>query len=108
MIQEHFNGEKWMNSDKYPTASFKGNITNLSAVNFTKDGTYTANVEGDLTIHGVTNKEKTTAKIVVAGKKISSTSAFDIKLEDYKVDGPAIAGGKVSKEPKITVAADFK
>jgi polyisoprenoid-binding protein YceI len=32
MIQEHFNGEKWMNSDKYPTATFKGTIKNLSEV----------------------------------------------------------------------------
>src|SRR5689334_13567712 len=49
MIQEHFNGEKWLNTDLFPTAVFTGKITNLSSVDFKKDGTYTADVEGELT-----------------------------------------------------------
>jgi polyisoprenoid-binding protein YceI len=106
-IQEHFNGEGWMNSEKFPTATFKGNITNLSAVDFKKDGTYTADVAGDLTIHGVTKPVKTTATITVAGKSISTKSDFSIKLEDYNVSGPAIGAGKVAKEPKISVSAAF-
>lgn len=107
MIQEHFNSGGWMDSDKFPTANFKGKITNLSEVDFNKDGTYKADVEGDLTIHGVTNKVKTKVVITIAGKKISSKSDFTIKLEDYKVEGKAIAAGKVAKEPTISVAADF-
>ena len=107
-IQEHFNTAGWMDSDKFPTATFKGMITNLSAVNFKKDGTYTANVEGDLTMHGETQKVKTVATIVVSGKTITTTSNFTVKLEDYKVSGGAIAAGKVTKEPKITVTAEFK
>ncbi len=108
MIQEHFNSEKWMNSDKFPTATFKGNIKNLSEINFEKDGTYTANVEGNLTMHGETNPVKTKATIVVKDKVISTNADFTVKLEDYKVNGGAIAAGKVAKEPKIAVAAEFK
>ena len=108
MIQDHFNGATWMDSEKFSTATFKGIITNLKAINFKKDGTYNANVEGDLTIHGETQKVKTTAVIVVKGRNITTTSDFSVKLEDYKVNGPAIAGGKVAKEPKITVSASFK
>ena len=106
-IQEHFNSAGWMDSDQFPTANFKGKITNLSAVNFAKDGTYKADVEGDLTIHGVTKAVKTKATITVAAGKISSKSDFAVKLEDYKVNGGAIAAGKVSKEPTISVVADF-
>lgn len=106
-MQEHFNGAGWMDSDKYPTATFKGNIINLKAVNFSKDGTYKADVTGDLTIHGVTQKAITTATLVVAGPKVTSTSVFNVKLEDYKVDNVAVGGGKVSKEPKVTVVAEF-
>jgi polyisoprenoid-binding protein YceI len=108
-IQEHFNSAGWMNSDEFPKATFKGKITNLADVNFKKPGTYTANVEGDLTMHGKTQKANTTATIVVAGKKkINTTTAFSVKLADYAVDGPAVGAGKVSAEPKITVKADFK
>ena len=96
-----------LDSDKFPTATFNGKITNLKDVNFKKDGTYTAAVEGELTIHGVTNTVKTTADFVVAGKAVNGKTAFTIALSDYKVDGPAIGAGKVAKEPKITVAVDF-
>jgi polyisoprenoid-binding protein YceI len=106
-MQEHFNGAGWMDSDKYPTATFKGAITNLKAINFSKDGTYKADVSGDLTIHGVTQKASTTATLVVAGKKVTSNSAFSVKLADYKIDNASLSSGKVSTEPKVTVMAEF-
>src|SRR5882757_1990007 len=39
-MQNHFNGSNWLDSDKHPTFTYKGDITDLSAVNFTKDGVY--------------------------------------------------------------------
>jgi len=107
-MQEHFNGATWMDSEKFPTATFKGNITNLASVDFQKDGTYNAEVAGDLTIHGVTKPVKTTGKIIVAGKSISTNADFSIKLEDYGVNGTAIGAGKVATEPKISVSADLQ
>lgn len=106
-IQEHFNGEGWMNSDKFPTAAFSGDITNLKAINFSKDGTYLVVVQGEITIHGVTKPIEANGSVVVKGAKISATSSFKIKLDDFGVSGGAIAAGKVSKEPAITVAAEF-
>ncbi len=107
-IQEHFNGAQWMDSDKFPKASFKGKITNLSDVNFKADGTYSATVSGNLTLHGVTKAVTAPATIVVSGKKISTTSNFSVAVADYGVNGPAIGAGKVATDPKITVSADFK
>ena len=107
-MQEHFNGDKWMDSDKFATATFNGKITNLSAVNFKKDGTYNANVTGDLSLHGITKPVTTVASIIVLGKTISTTTNFSVKLADYGVNGGAIAAGKVATEPKISVIADFK
>jgi len=105
MMQDHFNGAKWMDSEKFPKATFKGTITNLSEVNFAADGSYKANVEGELTMHGVTKPVKTTADINVSGGTITSKSEFSIIGADY---GIGDAGGKVAKEPKIYVAAEFK
>ena len=107
-MQEHFNGASWMDSDKFPTATFKGKITNIAAVNFKKDGSYNAEVTGDLTMHGITKPVTTTATVVVAGAAVSTTTNFSVKLADYGVNGGAIAAGKVATEPKITVSADFK
>jgi polyisoprenoid-binding protein YceI len=106
-IQEHFNQKNWLNSDEFPKATFSGVITNPSAVNFKKDGSYTVNVEGDLTIKGKTQKVKTPATIVVAGNTVKANAAFNIKLADFGVEGQPITAGKVAGEPKITVSAEL-
>lgn len=106
-IQEHFNSKGWMDSDQFATATFKGSIVNLKDVKFNKDGVYAVTVNGDLTIHGVTKPVETKGTVTVAGKSVKASSDFTISLDDYGVKGGAIAAGKVSKEPKITVVAEF-
>ena len=107
-MQGHFNGPSWLDSDKHPSFTYKGNITDLSAVNFTKDGTYQVKTEGILTIKGIDKKLVTPATITVKGGTISATADFSIKLSDYGITGSPIDGGKVAKEPKINVSADLK
>ena len=107
-IQDHFNGEKWLNSTTYPKFSFSGKIADLSKVNFTKDGSYAVNVTGDLTVRDVAKSITTPATIVVKNGIITATTVFSIKLEDYNIAGTAINAGKVAKEPKITVLAELK
>jgi polyisoprenoid-binding protein YceI len=108
MIQEHFNGDKWMNSAKFPKFTFTGKISDLSKVSFGKDGSYTVDVTGDLTVRDVTKSITTPATIVVKNGAISASSAFTIKLADYGFTGGPIDAGKVAPEPKITVAAELK
>ena len=43
LMQEHFN-EKFIESDKYPKAEFKGKIANLSSIDFKKEGPQNAEV----------------------------------------------------------------
>ena len=94
LMEEHFN-ENYMESSKIPKATFQGKITNLSAINFTKDGNYPATVEGDLTIHGVKQKQTATGTITVAKGKITAVSTFNIKLADYKVEIPSLVAEKI-------------
>ncbi|MES2850174.1 MAG: YceI family protein [Bacteroidota bacterium] len=105
MMQEHFNGEKWMNSEKNPTSTFNGKITNLGDIKFDKDGSYTAKIEGDLSMKGISKPLTGKATIVVKGGAIHATSDFTIKLADYSISN---AGGKLADEPKISVSSDFK
>jgi polyisoprenoid-binding protein YceI len=108
LIQDHFNGDKWLNSDNFPVFSYKGNITDLSAVDFTKNGTYTVKTEGLLTVKGVEQKLSTPATIIVKDNAVTASADFTIKLSDFGITGSAIDGGKVSKEPKISVNAELK
>ena len=106
-IQEHFNGDKWMNAAAFPKFTFSGKIDKPGAVNFKKNGTYTATVSGNLTVKGITKPVSAPATIVVKDGVITSTSSFTIKLADYGITGSSIESGKVSTDPSITVAATF-
>lgn len=108
MIQDHFNGGNWMDSDKHPSFTYKGNITDLSAVNFTKDGTYQVKTEGVLTVKGLEQKLAAPATIVIKENTISAFTDFSIKLADFGITGAPIEAGKVAKEPKITINAELK
>jgi polyisoprenoid-binding protein YceI len=108
MIQEHFNGSNWMDSDKFPSFTYKGTITNLSDVDFTRDGVYQVNTQGTLTVKGVEKTVTTPATITVKGGVISAAADFTINLADYNISGTPINAGKVAKEPKISVSAELK
>lgn len=103
LMEEHFN-ENYMESDKFPKSSFKGNIADISKVNFTTDGTYPVSVSGDLTMHGATNKVTTQGKIIIQGGKITGTSVFKVTLADYKIVIPKLVETNISKTIEITVS----
>lgn len=104
LMQEHFN-ENYLESSKYPNATFKGEITNLSEVNLSKDGTYTAKVKGKLTMHGVERDVETTGTIKVAGGAITLHSDFVVKCSDYNVKIEAAKVTNISNEINVSVDA---
>jgi hypothetical protein len=106
LMEEHFN-ENYMESDKFPKAIFKGKITNLSAVDFTKNGTYDVTVEGDLTIHDATNKINTKGTIEVVSGGINANSKFNIVPEDYKINIPGVVREKINKNLEVTVTMKY-
>jgi len=106
-LQGHFNGEKWMNSDTYPVFSFSGKIDKLSKVNFTKDGVYNVTVNGNMKVRDISKSEKMEVVVTIIGGKIKTSSSFEIELADYGITGTPIDAGKVAKEPKITMSAEF-
>lgn len=107
LMQEHFN-ENYMESSKFPKASFKGQITNHTNVNLQKDGTYTVDVEGELTIHGVTNLVSTKAIIVVEKGAINATSSLKVFVADYGIEIPSVVKENIAKEIEININAEYE
>jgi polyisoprenoid-binding protein YceI len=107
-MQQHFNSSDYMNSDAFPKADFKGTIKDISAVDFSKDGTYPVLVEGNLTIHGVTNKVSAKGSVTVKSGKLSSNAKFSVKLTDYKVTVPSIVTEKVAETIDVTVTCNYE
>jgi len=106
LMQEHFN-ENYMESSKFPKATFSGQITNLSEVNLTKDGTYNAIVTGKMTVHGVTKDITTNGALTVAGGKINLNAGFTVTLADYGIAIPSMVSDKVAKEAKVLIDASL-
>jgi polyisoprenoid-binding protein YceI len=104
LMQEHFN-ENYMESGKYPKATFVGKITNLSEVNLAKDGTYNAIVAGQMTMHGVTKDITANGALTVIGGNIKVNAGFNLSLADFNIDIPSLVSDKIAKEAKILVDA---
>lgn len=102
LMQDHFN-ENYMESSKFPKADFKGVVTNIASVNFTKDGNYPVTVDGSLTIHGVTKKITEKGFVEIKGGKVSLKSTFGVKIKEYGITGKYI-GEKIANEVEVTVA----
>ncbi len=107
-MQQHYNSPKFLDTKAYPKAKFKGNITNLGDIDFSKDGIYNVNVSGELTIHGVTNPATEKGTITVKGNKVIVDTKMMLTLEDYEI---AFKNGKpstnISKTIEITVKVEF-
>jgi len=102
LMQEHFN-ENYVESDKFPNATFKGRITNNADIKFGTPGTYDANVEGDLTIHGITKPVSTKGKLVITSANIEANTVFNVLVSDYKITIPSLVADKISKTVQINV-----
>ncbi len=99
-MQKHFNSPKFLDTKQFPKTKMKGMITNLSEINFSKNGTYTAKVKGELTLHGVTKPINETATITVKDGKISMKNTMSITLADYNI---AFKKGKPSTNVAKTI-----
>jgi YceI-like domain len=102
LMQEHFNAE-YLESDKFPKAEFKGQITNNGGINYKTNGTYPASVKGKLTIHGVTKDVESSGNITVKDGKLQAGATFNVMIDDYQITVPRLYKDNISKTIKVTV-----
>ena len=105
LMQEHFN-ENYVESDKYPKATYKGKITNLEDVDFTKDGKYALKVEGEMSLHGVTQPVNTKAEATVTNGVILAKAEFYLVVKDFNIEIPRLVVNNISD--KILVNLKFR
>ncbi len=103
LMQEHFN-ENYVESDKYPKATFSGAYA--GEVQLDKDGVYTVRVRGNLTLHNVTRAIEEPATLEVKGGKLLGRTEFNIKPEDFQISIPSVVRDKIAKEVTVRVQID--
>ena len=105
LMQKHFN-EEYVESDKFPRGIFNGQITNIKAVNFAKDGSYPIIVNGNMQVHGV-NKAIQTNGVIVISKGLPKASAkFTVSLKDFGIGGVLIK--MVADKVDVEVVANYQ
>ncbi|WP_298150472.1 YceI family protein [Flavobacterium sp.] len=102
LMEEHFN-ENYVESSLYPKSTFKGKIVNYDAAKLAV-GKSTFDIEGELTLHGVTKKVKAKITFTPSGDKLLANSAFAIKPVDYKIDIPSVVKNKIAEDVKISLS----
>jgi hypothetical protein len=108
LMQEHFN-ENFMESEKFPKATFSGKIENFSQFDINSKNPQNFIVRGKMNLHG-TNQDVTSNVVltVTSPGKITGTSTFKLMPENYTITIPSVVGMKIAKEVTITVKADYE
>ncbi len=103
LMEEHFN-ENYIESDKFPKATFKGKIENFDVTKLnatTKDFT----IKGKLELHGKTKEITIIAKIKKTTEGIEIDSNFTVNTDDFNIEIPSVVSKKLSK--KVIISLDF-
>lgn len=104
LMQEHFN-ENYIESDKYPTATFKGTL--VEDIDFTKDGAYTVTANGIFTVHGVAKQRTIVGKLIILNGKPAISCSFDVLCADHNIKIPKIVFTKIAEKINITANANY-
>ncbi len=102
LMQQHFN-ENYMESEKYPHATFKGKINEV--IDFSKPGVYDVSATGILNIHGINRERTIRGKLTIAEKILQIDTRFDVLLKDHDIDIPTLVFNKIAE--KISVSASI-
>lgn len=109
LMQQHFNNEHFLESNVYPKSKFKATIINLDQIDFTKDGEYRAEIQGELTIKDKTNPLKESGTITIQGQTLTVNAVFNLTLADYGItfDESELVSTKIGKSVEVTVVAEY-
>ena len=97
--------KKYLETEKYPKAGFKGKIQ--GKIDYGKPGTYPVTATGKLTIHGVEKNITEKGTVVVDGEGVKLQSEFSVTLADYKIETPKILGQEMTAD-KVLVKIDAR
>lgn len=107
LMQEHFN-ENYVESHKFPKATFKGKIEDYSKELFSTDNQQKVTVSGDLTIHGVTKPLTAEATLEPDGDNYKGTTSFIVKPEEFDIKIPKAVRDNIAKEIEVNVNVNLQ
>ena len=104
LMEEHFN-EKYIESEKYPQATFKGTID--QKIDFTKNGILNLTATGKLNIHGKEKNIVEKGDIEIKGDKIILTTDFNVALADFNIKITKILFNNIADTINVKIKASY-
>ena len=105
LMQEHFN-ENYMDSSRYPKATFSGNIQNFSFEELS-DYQKEHKIHGVLTIRGIEKKITISCLLKKIKNGLSLKTNFNVFASDFEIKIPKVVRNKISQEINITAEYDL-
>lgn len=102
LMQEHFN-ENYMESERYPKATFMGKIANHGEIDYEKPGSYTIQVVGDMTIHGVKQQISESAGMEVGADGLVVRMKFMLDPSDYDIKIPKVVRKNIAERLEVSI-----
>ncbi|MVN76801.1 YceI family protein [Hymenobacter sp. HMF4947] len=103
LMQEHFN-ENYMESEKYPKATFTGQLVNMAQVQKQLSvGPQNVEVEGTLNMHGVSHKVLVSGTLQLRDGQLVIFAYFNVAPADYSIDIPLLVREHIAKSVSIRV-----
>ena len=103
--KDHFN-ENYLESDKFPDATFSGKI--IEDVDFSKNNIFTVRAKGLLTVHGISKERIIKSEMTIKNGTISIRANFTVLLADHNIPIPKVVHEKLASEIKIEVNSELK
>jgi len=104
LMQEHFN-ENYLESDKYPKATFIGEI--LEKVNLEETGIYKVNVKGKLNMHGVEKERTISGTLENKNGELFLNASFQVPLSDHKIKVPRLVIKNIAEVIDVKISGTF-
>ncbi len=99
LMEEHFN-EDYLESNKFPAATFTGRIN--GPVDWKRLGKKEVTADGILNIHGVRQQRTITGSLIVGNNGVQLDSKFTIKLADHGIKIPRLVFQKIAEVIEVT------
>ncbi len=68
------------------------------------DGLYSASLDGELTLHGITRREPVSARVRLIGDNLRATGEFAVCLSNYEIRPVSAAGGTIKLKDEIKLS----
>ncbi len=98
--KQHFY-ENYLETDKYPLATYSGKI--IEHIDLAKPGTYQVRAKGQLNIHGKIKERILKVELISTGSEIKVSAQFIVPLVDHQIEVPRIVNQKIAQEINVSV-----